>query len=83
MITVTLYGTPACRRYQWMRELALNASKKISIPIELKEIGDTESLSRINPLSLPRMYIDVDMVASQNPPKPQVVEAALEKAYTH
>jgi hypothetical protein len=80
MVTVTLYGTPACRRYHRMRELVLNASEKTGISVELQEVGDTESLSKINPLSLPRMHIGADLVASQNPPKPQVIEAALTKA---
>ncbi len=81
MVMVTLYGTPDCRRYQKMRELVVNASEKTGIPIELKEIGDTESLSRINPLSLPRLHIGEGLAASQNPPKPQIIEAALAKAH--
>jgi hypothetical protein len=81
MVTVTLYGTPACRRYQRMRELVLNASEKAGLSIDLKEIGDTESLSRINPLSLPRMHIGANLVAAQNPPNPQIIEAALAKAH--
>jgi hypothetical protein len=81
MIRVTLYGKPACRRYQRMRELVLTASEKTGIPIELKEIGDTESLSKINPLSLPCLHVGENLVAVQNPPGPQVIEMALAKVH--
>jgi len=77
MIQVTLYGTPSCRRYQKMRELVLFESDRLGITVRLKEIGDTDQLSKINPLSLPRLYIGDELVASQNPPKVQIVEQAL------
>jgi len=77
MTTITLYGTPACRRYQKMRDGVLKEAERLGIAIELEEIGGTESLSKINPLSLPRLYIDETLVASQNPPKPQEIERAL------
>jgi len=47
MITVTLYGIPASRRYQKMKKLVLDESTR---------------------LSLPRLYINDKLVASQNPP---------------
>lgn len=83
MILVTLYGTPSCRRYQRMREMVIHASQRLGVPIELQEIGDTGSLSQINPLSLPRLYIGEKLVASQNPPRAQEVELALGESLTN
>jgi hypothetical protein len=77
MITIKLMGTPACRRYQQMRDMVANEAERLGIPIELDEISDTEQLSQINPLSLPRLYIGDELVASQNPPKAQVLEQVL------
>ena len=36
-----------------------------------------ETLSRLNPLSLPRLYIGDILVASQNPPKAETITQAL------
>lgn len=79
MIPVKLFGTPACRRYQKMRDLVLTEAQKCGIEITLTEIGDTESLSKINPLSLPRLYVGGQLVASQNPPRAQEIARALQK----
>jgi hypothetical protein len=57
--------------------MVANEAKRLGIPIELDEISETEQLSQINPLSLPRLYIGDELVASQNPPKAQVVEQVL------
>lgn len=83
MVTVTLYGTPSCRRYQRMRELVIREAERLGVPIQLDEIGDTKRLSQINPLSLPRLYIGGDLIASQNPPQAQIVGTALERVDTH
>ena len=77
MITIKLFGTPACRRYQRMRESIIHEAERLGILVEIHEIGDTENLSKINPLSLPRLYIADELVASQNPPNVQVLERAL------
>jgi len=77
VVAVTLYGTPSCRRYQKMREIVLSESDRLGITVWLEEIGDMDRLSKINPLSLPRLYIGDELVASQNPPKVQMVEQAL------
>lgn len=79
MKRVTLYGTPSCRRYQRMRDSVLTEAQKLGVEIHLTEIGDTESLSKINPLSLPRLYVGDELVASQNPPKAQEIAQALQK----
>jgi hypothetical protein len=69
MIKVTLCGIPACRRYKKMRETVLVEATRLGIAVRLEEIGDTDSLSRINPLSLPCLYVSDELVASQNPIK--------------
>jgi len=79
LIEVKLFGTPACRRYQKMKELVIKEAMRLDISINLHEIGDTEHLSQINPLSLPRLYITDELIASQNPPKPQEIAQALVK----
>lgn len=77
MIQVTLYGTPSCRRYQKMRDAILVEAEKLGAQIQLIEIGDIESLSKINPLSLPRLYVGDELLASQNPPKADAAAQAL------
>lgn len=52
-----------------MREMVVAEASRLGISVELEEIGDMASLSKINPLSLPRLYLGDDLVASQNPPK--------------
>lgn len=79
MIEVRLMGTPSCRRYQRMRNLILMEADKLGVLIHLTEVGETESLSKINPLSLPRLYIGDELIASQNPPAAQLIETALAK----
>lgn len=82
MIPVKLFGTPACHRYQRMRDLILAEAKKLGMEIQLTEVGDTESLSKINPLSLPRLYIGDELVASQNPSRAREIERAFERHKT-
>lgn len=79
MIEVRLMGTPACRRYQRMRNVILAEAQKLGAQIHLTEIGDTASLSKINPLSLPRLYVGEELLASQNPPKADAAAQALKK----
>jgi hypothetical protein len=79
MFNVTLYGTPSCRRYQKMRNVILAEAQKLGTEIQLVEVGDTGSLSKINPLSLPRLYVGDELLASQNPPKPEAAAQALRK----
>ncbi len=77
MIEIRLMGTSACRRYQKMRKVILAEAQKLGAEIHLTEIGDTESLSKINPLSLPRLYVGDTLLASQNPPKADAAAQAL------
>ncbi|MEP0806975.1 MAG: hypothetical protein HRF47_15955 [Chloroflexota bacterium] len=82
MIEVRLMGTPSCRRYQRMRDVILAEAQKLGIEIRITEIGDTASLSQVNPLSLPRLYIGDELIASQNPPKAEEVAQML-KGLSH
>lgn len=82
MIEIRLMGTPACRRYQKMRDLILAEAPKLGAEIHINEISDTESLSQVNPLSLPRLYVGDELLASQNPPKAEDVVRAL-KGISH
>lgn len=82
MIEVRLMGTPTCRRYQRMRDLILAEALKLGAEIHINEISDTESLSQVNPLSLPRLYVGDELIASQNPPKAEDVVRAL-KGISH
>jgi len=77
MITVKLMGTPTCRRYQKMCTRVIEEAERLEIAIQVEEVGDMETLSRLNPLSLPRLYIRDTLVASQNPPKVETITQAL------
>ena len=83
MVTVKLMGTPTCRRYQKMRTCVIEEAKRLRVAIQIEEIGDPETLSRFNPLSLPRLYIGNILVASQNPPKPETISQALNSNMKH
>jgi len=65
-----------------MREVVIAEAERLGIAIQLEENGDAEQLSKFNPLSLPRLYIAGDLVASQNPPKTQAIERVLKKTLT-
>ena len=79
MLTVTLYGTPSCRRYQRMQKLVLDEAARLNNSIQVNEISDTAQLVQFSPLSLPRLYINDKLVASQNPPKVEQITKMLEQ----
>ena len=79
MIRVKLIGTPTCRRYQKMRASVLEEAERQKLAILVEEVSDSETLSKFNPLSLPRLYIGDILVASQNPPKAQEIVRALRR----
>ena len=79
MLTITLYGTRSCRRYQRMQKLILDEATRLNIPIQVNEISETEQLVQFSPLSLPRLYINDKLVASQNPPKVEQITKMLEQ----
>ncbi|HEY53300.1 MAG TPA: thioredoxin family protein [Caldilineae bacterium] len=73
MIVVQLIGAPSCRRYQKMREIVVTEAERLNIPIRLEEIDGAARLAQYNPLSLPRLDIGGNLVASPNPPTPTAV----------
>ena len=79
MITVTLYGTPICHRYQKMQKLVMDEAAQLNLPIQVNEVSETAQLVQFSPLSLPRLYINDKLVASQNPPKVEQITKVLEQ----
>lgn len=69
MVKVQLFGPPQCRRYQKMRTAVREAAAEIGLELELAEINDTDRLSQSNPLDLPRLYLNGELIALRNPPK--------------
>jgi len=76
-VSVKLVGSPDCRRYRKMRAVVLETADRLGMQVDIEEIGKTEMLSQFNSLSLPRLYIGDELVASQNPPKVQDIERVL------
>jgi hypothetical protein len=64
-----------------MKAVVLDETEKLVIPLDVHEIGDTESLAQLNPLSLPRLYFQASLIASKNPPKPEDIRAVLRKVH--
>lgn len=60
-----------------MRELVVHEADQLGVTIQIDEVSDFALLSQISPLSLPRLYIGGELIASQNPPQIQAVEQAL------
>ena len=79
MITVTLYGTSACHRYQKMKKLVLDESVRLNLPVKMDEVSETAQLVQFSPLSLPRLYINDQLIASQNPPRAEQITKILEQ----
>ena len=77
MISVKLIGPPFCRRYQRMRAGVIEVAQRLGLTIDLVEVGEIAQLVQVNPLSLPRLYIGKELIASKNPPKTQALERAL------
>lgn len=68
-LSLQLFGTPQCRRYQKMRAAALEAAAELGWEIEIEEINDTGRLAQSSPLDLPRLAVNGEVIASRNPPK--------------
>jgi len=69
MIKIALFGTPQCRRYQKMRTAVQEAAAELGMEIQLEEINDSDQLSQSNPLDLPRLYLNGELIAVRNPLK--------------
>jgi hypothetical protein len=83
MIAIRLYGVSSCHRYIKMHTIVTNEAKRLGIEIDTEEIDDIDAISQFNPLSLPRLYIQGNLVASQNPPRPREVALALSEMDQH
>ena len=79
-IAVTLMGAPTCRRYQKMRSMVVEEASRLEIELHIQEISDWEMLKQFSPLSLPRLYVQDELVASQNPPRLQEIARIFEQA---
>lgn len=66
--TLKLYGTPQCRRYQRMLENTRQAITRLRGDFRIQEIQDTSQLSQHNPLDLPLLMLNGQVLASRNPP---------------
>jgi len=73
MVKIELWGTPQCRRYQKMRTSVQDAAAALGLEFELQEINDSGQLAQSNPLDLPRLCLDGEVIASRNPPKESVL----------
>jgi len=62
-----------------MKTVLLDEAEKLGIPLDVHEISDTDNLAQLNPLSLPRLYIQGNLIASKNSPKPEDIHTALQK----
>ena len=80
MANIKLIGSSGCRRYQKMRTVAIQEAKHLGISFSFEEVNDMEHLVKLNPLSLPRLYINETLVASRNPPKSREMAAYLQNA---
>jgi hypothetical protein len=80
MVKIELFGTPQCRRYQKMRTAAQEAAVELGLEIELKEINDSDQLSQSNPLDLPRLYLNGELIAVRNPPKSKTLVEQMRSA---
>jgi hypothetical protein len=75
-----LVGTTQCRRYQRMRMVILEAAMELGLEIELEEVNDTDQLSQSNPLNLPRLYLNGELIAVRNPPKSKTLVEQMRSA---
>lgn len=78
-LSLQLFSTPHCRRYQKMRALALETAAQLGLDVHMEEINDTDWLSQSNPLNLPRLVANGEIIASRNPPKANRLVAQLHK----
>lgn len=79
MLAITLYGVSTCRRTQKMRQRVLDEATRLNLPIHLDEVSETAQLAQFSPISLPRLYINGQLAASQNPPSVEQIAALLRK----
>ena len=83
MVKIELFGTPQCRRYQKMHSAVKEAMAELGMEIELVEINDSDQLSQSNPLDLPRLYLNGELIALRNPPKSKALVDQIRSASAH
>ena len=83
MLKVELFGTPQCRRYQKMRTAVQETAAVLGLEIEFEEINDSNQLSQSNPLDLPRLYLNGELIALRNPPKSKALVDQIRSASAH
>ena len=62
-----------------MRELVADEAARLNLPIQINEVSETAQLVQFSPLSLPRLYINNKLIASQNPPRVEQITKMLEQ----
>ncbi len=62
-----------------MQKLVMDEAARLNLPIQVNEVSETAQLVQFSPLSLPRLYINDKLVASQNPPKVEQITKVLEQ----
>jgi hypothetical protein len=80
MVMIELFGAPQCRRYQKMRTAVQEAATELGLEIELEEINDSDQLFQSNPLDLPRLYLNGELIAVRNPPKSKTLAIQMRSA---
>ncbi len=73
-----LFGAPQCRRYQRMRAQALQACARVA-GCQLEEVNDTERLAQHNPLDLPLLVWQGEVIFRRNPPTADEIVARLQR----
>ena len=79
-VTIQLWGSPTCPRYQRMRRTVLNEAQRLGVDVRLEEINDAGHLAGVNPLHLPQLRRNGQVLARGNPPRPAEVARWLMEA---
>ncbi len=76
-IRVTLVGGETCHRYKLMREIVLEESARLGVPIQLIEENEVQGILKYNTVNLPLLFIGGEKVAQCNAPSRADVEKCL------
>ena len=74
----TLYGAPDCRRYRRIKRRLNEAAAAVGVAVALEEVNDAAALARFNPVTLPRLYVEGQLVATRNAPSPAELRRILQ-----
>jgi len=67
-VHATLYGAPDCRRYRRIKQRLSEVAAAAGVAVALEEVNDTATLAQFNPITLPRLYVEGQLVATRNTP---------------